>query len=233
MDLLTLVGQVTKKRGDYFSQAENLARKAKTQAKLESLMTNQSKVLVKALRDREIRWEEYSRTLIDKTLSAALAAVYLGAGQASPGKKVEKAWPTVTGQILPPLVDFLNQTEIALSKGSLMLGDNRANFSEVDMDSLDYEEKEIAEPVMSWLGLASRVVRYLANPSYSFFNLGDYYVRQEQGYKEMRRVPVFDRRTCPDCINFGRRGWQPLGSLPMPGQECRCYDRCRCSLEYR
>lgn len=235
MDLLTLVGQVTKKRADYFSQAEVLARKAKTQEKLESLMTDQSKVLVKALRDKDIRWDEYSRTLIDKTLSAALAAVYLGAGKASPQAKVERAWGTVTGQMLPPLLEFLSQTELALNDGTLMLGDDRINFSEIDLEDMYEGGEEVLppKPKMSWLSLVTRVVRYLANPSYSFFNLGDSYVKQEQGYREMRRVPVLDTRTCPDCIKFGEKGWQPFGTLPMPGQECRCYDRCRCRIDYR
>ena len=85
----------------------------------------------------------------------------------------------------------------------------------------------------TWVSLLGRVIRYIANPTYSFFNLGLTMTRQDQGYKEMRRIPTLDSKTCKDCIYYGEQGWQPIGSLPMPGRNCRCYDRCRCSVEYR
>jgi len=230
MDLLTLVGQVTKKRGEYFTQAKNLALKVKTLEKLEEVMNSRAKTIVKAFHGKEIRWEEYFRSIVDETITSALASVYLGAGSSSPEKKLERAWPVVTGKMLPPLVDFLNQTEQALQNGSLLVGDTTVEFQELFEESpQDFLEGSL----ISWPRVLSRVVRYLANPSYSFFSLGDYYVRREQGYKQMRRVPVQDRRTCPDCTRFGRLGWQTIGTLPMPGQDCRCYDQCRCRIEYR
>lgn len=217
MDLLSLIGTATKRRGDYFAQAEALCKKVNSQVKLKERMTQESKVLVKGLRDKQIRWEEYERSLLDKTLISALAAVNLGAEDINPRGKMERAWPTLVGEMLPPLHGFLEETKSALDNGEIRVGDTTQDFSEVK----------------SWPGLLVRVVRYLANPSYSFFNLGQYYVRQDQGYREMIRVPRLDSHTCPDCVIFGERGWQPLGTLPMPGQECRCYDRCRCRIDYR
>jgi hypothetical protein len=38
---------------------------------------------------------------------------------------------------------------------------------------------------------------------------------------------------CGDCLDYAARGWQPVGTLPVPGQACRCGSRCRCSIEYR
>lgn len=218
MDLLSLVGLATKRRGDYFSQAIALARKLKTWEKLEATMAEDAKVLVNALRLKQIRWAEYERSLTDKTLISALAGVYLGAYGARPADKLEKAWPKVVGDLLPPLHNFLNETRLALDNDQIRIGD---------------DTEEFAEGVRSWLGLVTRVIRFIANPTYSFFNLGEYYVRQEQGYKEMRRVARKDKRTCKDCISFDQQGWRPIGSLPMPGQECRCYDNCRCFVEYR
>lgn len=217
MDLLSLIGMATKRRGDYFTQAEALRKKVNSQTELEERMTEESKVLVKGLRDKQMRWDEYERSLLDKTLISALAAVNLGAEDINPRGKMERAWPTIVGEMLPPLQEFLVETKNALDNGGILLGDKTQDFSEVK----------------SWPGLLVRVVRYLANPSYSFFNLGQYYVRQDQGYREMMRVPKLDSRTCPDCEMFGWLGWQPLGTLPMPGKECQCYDRCRCSIEYR
>lgn len=247
MDLLSLIGSTTKKRGGYFSQAESLAKRAKTIEKLEKLMQSESRLIVKALRDKEIRWEEYSRSVVDKTIVSALAGVYLGAGSSKPGAKMEKAWPTVVGSLLPPLTKFLQETKIRIDSNVLLLGQNTIEFADFDpevmMDDPDFDpeafeignEEEVNSrgTGRSWLGVFSRVLRYVANPAYSFFALGDYYVKEEQGFKEMRRVARLDKKTCKDCVEFNKLGWQPIGSLPMPGQDCRCYDRCRCFMEYR
>lgn len=247
MDLLSSIGYLTKKRGGYFSQAESLAKRAKTIDRLESMMTSESKLLVEALRDKQIRWEEYSRSLTDKTLIAALSGVFLGAQSSNPKAKMEKAWPSIVGSLVPPLNKFLEETKIRVDSGILLLGKQTFEFADFDIDGIledpefNPEEFEIIDENKvkeegtgrSWLGLLSRVIRYVANPSYSFFSLGQYYVREEQGFKEMRRVTRKDRKTCPDCIQLEKLEWQPIGSLPMPGQKCRCYDRCRCSIDYR
>jgi len=217
MDLLSLIGMATKRRGDYFAQAERLLKKVRTQPALEERMKKEAEVLVKGLRDKQMRWEEYEKSLLQKTLVSALASVALGAEESNPRGKMERAWSTIVGQMLPPLYEFLVETKDAFDNGRILLGDKTQDFREVT----------------SWLGLLTRVIRYIANPSYSFFNLGQYYVRQEQGYREMRRVPNLDQRTCPDCIAYGNLGWQPIGTLPMPGQRCMCYDNCRCRIEYR
>lgn len=248
MDLLSLIGLVTKRRGGYFSQAESLAKRAKTLNRLESIMEKEAKVLVKALRDKEIRWEEYSRTLIDKTLISALTGVYLGAENSKPKEKLQKAWPTIVGEMLPPLTAFLDETGTRLNDGTLMLGNKTYDFADTGLeDILDNPDYDIEDPQVqaaieaassggvgkTWRGVFSRVIRYIASPAHSFFSLGEYFVREEQGFKEMRRVAKKDRRTCQDCKDFERLGWQSIGTLPMPGHQCRCYDRCRCFIEYR
>ncbi len=234
MDLLSAVGMATKRRGDYFQQAETLAKKVKNLGDLETLMKKESLVVVKGLRDKQIRWGEYERTLLDKTLISALAAVYLGSEGKKPYDKMEKAWPVVVGDMLTPLIAFLKETESRLEDGILKIGDQTLEFDEKNPREVATNELQEKYGVgQTWPGVLARVIRYLANPAYSFFDLGRYYVREEQGYKEMRRVPKLDKRTCPDCVEFGNVGWQPLGTLPMPGRECQCYDYCRCSIEYR
>jgi hypothetical protein len=64
----------TKRRSDYFKQAKTLARKYKEQPNLEERMKAESLGLVKGLRDKLMRWDEYERTMLDKTLTSALAA---------------------------------------------------------------------------------------------------------------------------------------------------------------
>lgn len=231
MDLLSLVGQSTKRKGDFFLQAESLALKCRTLPNLEKRMIEESKSLVRALKDKEIRWEEYSRSLVEKTLISALSAVRLGSKSKL---KMEQAWPTIAGEMLPHLVKFLDQTKNRIDNNILLVGDDTVSFSDFSLEDEDsLEEPSERAAGKTWLGLVSRVIRYTATPTYSFYALGDQMVKRDQGFKECRRVAVSDKRTCNDCKLFARIGWQPIGELPLPGKQCRCFDRCRCRLEYR
>jgi hypothetical protein len=98
MDLLSFISMATKRRSDYFSQAQTLARKYKEQPRLEKRMEEESLGLVKGLRDKLLRWEEYERTMLDKVLVSALASVYLGSKTNKPNEKMEKAWPVIVGR---------------------------------------------------------------------------------------------------------------------------------------
>ena len=254
MDLLSTVGLATKRREDYFSQAKALAKKYKTQESLEDMMAKDAMVVVKGLRDRQMRWEEYERAMLDKTLISALAAVYLGAGDSTPDSKMRKAWPTIVGDMLPPLVKFLSETQKYIDNGTLRLGDKTIDFADYDFEGVvpdanslindallgtnpaeqgAIEAAKTAATGRTWPSLLGRVVRYIANPTYSFYNLGSYMRHQEQGYKEMRRTGLQDKQTCRDCARYHEANWQPIGTLPMPGKGCMCFDNCRCSIEYR
>ena len=246
MDLLSAVGVVTKRRPDYYGQAETLAKKTGSQEALEERMFKESKALVKGLRDKQLKWSEYERSLMDKTLVSALAAVYLGAKDSKPREKMETAWPTIVGDMLPPLVKFMSETETYLKDGTLRLGDNTLEFEEIPEDVMpdsflsdddpqlrgDKEATQGRAQGKTWPSLAGRVARYIATATFSFFALGSFMIAQQVGNKQMRRVAKHDKRTCPDCKNYDEMGWQPIGTLPMPGKGCRCYDRCRCFIEY-
>ncbi len=254
-----MVGLATRQRETYFKQAESLAKKFPDLSRLEQRMEAEGRVIVKGLRNRDMKFDEYERALVDKTLTSALAAVYLGAGDSRPKEKMEKAWSSIVGGMLPPLNVFLKETKDYLDQGVLKYGDDSLDFEESDQDLAavlavdpefdpDYPEEWMdtspAEQAAietarrsavgrTWPALFGRVLRYIATPAYSFFNLGIFMNRQDTGYKEMRRISRHDNRVCPDCLNYDRAGWQPIGSLPMPGRGCRCWDRCRCRIEYR
>jgi hypothetical protein len=246
MDLLSAVGVVTKRRPDYYGQAETLAKKTGSQEALEERMFKESKALVKGLRDKQLKWSEYERSLMDKTLVSALAAVYLGAKDSKPREKMETAWPTIVGDMLPPLVKFMSETETYLKDGTLRLGDNTLEFEEIPEDVMpdsflsdddpqlrgDKEATQGRAQGKTWPSLAGRVARYIATATFSFFALGSFMIAQQVGNKQMRRVARHDKKTCLDCKNYDEMGWQPIGTLPMPGKGCRCYDRCRCFIEY-
>jgi hypothetical protein len=240
----------TKRRGDYFEQAKTLARKYKSQSRLEKQMETVSLGLVKGLRDKLIRWEEYERSMLDNTLTSALAAVILGAKNDKPTEKMEKAWPVIVGDMLPPLTKFLAETKEYIDNGVLLLGDQTVDFADYDLANalaladnplLDIDPEEQGEIEasqgrargQSWPSLLTRVVNYLSRPTFSFFSLGEYMVARDQGYKEMRRVAKNDKRTCKDCRRYDAEGWVPFGESPMPGKGCQCYANCRCFVEYR
>lgn len=259
MDLLSLVSQSTKRKGDFFSEAEKLAKQLKTKRNLGIKMAETSRVLVKALRDKQVKWDEYARSLMQNTLVSALASVYLGAKDSEPRKRMEQAWPIIVGDVLPPLVKFLAETDFRINKGILRIGDQTEDFSEFDFASkplpalgdvpdeipdedllddidIEFDPEEIEEEDKkgkTWIGLFYRVNRYLVSPIYGNSELGIFLIKRDQGYREMRRIAKRDKRTCDDCKNFAELGWQPFGSLPMPGRQCTCYDRCRCRIEYR
>jgi hypothetical protein len=254
MDLLSLVNLATKRRSDYITQAKTLAKKYSTQPSLENQMAKESRLLVTGLRDKLMRWDEYERSLIDKTLTSALAAFIQGVGDDKADQKIEKAWPIIVGDMLPPLTKFLAETKEYIDDGTLRLGDQTLDFRDYDLagaipgamdletdeiDGINPEEAGVVEADQSraqgstWPALFSRVIRYLANPTFSFFNLGSYMRVQDMGYKEMIRVAKHDKKVCKDCKEYDEMGWQPIGTLPMPGKGCRCYDRCRCVIDYR
>ena len=254
MDLLSLVSMATKRRSDFFSQAKTLARKYKEQPNLEERMKAESLGLVKGLRDKLMKWGEYERTVLDKTLISALAACILGIKDGKINQKLEKCWPIIVGDMLPPLTKFLAETKEYIDSGVLRLGDQTVDFADYDLlgavpgaidldadvlEGVNPEEEGIQEATQqraqgrTWPSLAERVSRYLATPTFAFYSLGEFMVAQDMGFKEMRRVAKQDKRVCVDCKNYGEQGWTPVGELPMPGKGCRCYDRCRCYIEYR
>ena len=133
MDLLSLVSLATKRRSEFFSQAKTLARKYKEQPILEERMKAESLGLVKGLRDKLMRWEEYERTIMDKTLVSALAACILGIKDDNLDRKLEKCWPIIVGDMLPPLTKFLAETKEYIDSGVLRLGDQTLDFADYDL----------------------------------------------------------------------------------------------------
>ena len=253
MDLLSMVGMATKRRSDYMQQAKTLAKRYPSQPALEKRMREESIGLVKGLRDKLMRWEEYERSLLDKTLTSALASVIIGVNDQKVNEHLESAWPIIVGDLLPPLTQFLAETKTYIDNGTLRLGDQTQDFADgldnVVPGAVDLETDELGDispeedgeleasqgraQGKDWGSLATRVARYIASSTFAFVALGAFMVARAIGNKEMRRVNRHDKRVCPDCRSYGEAGWKPIGSLPMPGKGCQCYDRCRCYIEYR
>jgi hypothetical protein len=89
---------------------------------------------------------------------------------------------------------------------------------------------QIAAGQVSPAQAAARIQLY-SDSAYSRF----YQVEQEQKMadgktKEELWVTVGDEATCDICSGLASRGWQPIGTMPNPGDP---HPGCRCSKEYR
>lgn len=52
------------------------------------------------------------------------------------------------------------------------------------------------------------------------------------GFTEERRV-LGQAEHCDDCVAWASFGWQPIGTLPLPGEQSVCRSKCRCTKVYR
>jgi hypothetical protein len=239
MELLTFVGQAARRKGDYVDRAEGLAESAGSLEKLEEEMNGRADALSRKLALGKITLSEFQRAAAEDTLVSSLAAVQLGYGRKS--GLTDSAYAETMGA-MQYLWRFFEDIKRALAEGKIEYGSVGQDFADAE-ETEDSILDEIPESALSpkpgasipatWGGVRERVKRYLVTPAYRWHNAGRMARRQELGAKEMRRVARRDKRTCRDCLDYDASGWQPIGSLPVPGTRCRCHDRCRCVLEFR
>jgi hypothetical protein len=77
-----------------------------------------------------------------------------------------------------------------------------------------------------------RVRGYVGEARQQFFIAEREALRQSGRNFEERRV-LGAAEHCKDCLDYAARGWQPLGTLPIPGNASVCGKACRCSLVRR
>lgn len=237
MELLTFIGQAARRKRDYIERAEDLADSTKSLERLEEEMSERATSLSRKLAIGKITFAEFQRAVAEDTLVSSLAATHLGRGKRT--ELSDSAYAEAMGQ-MQYLWRFFEDIRKALDEGKIKYGS--VDFAAVDEledailgfipeDALDAEPgKSIPS---SWSGVRSRLDRYLVTPAYRWYNAGEMARRQELGSTEVRRIAKRDKRVCRDCLDYEAAGWQPIGSLPVPGTRCRCLDRCRCRLEYR
>lgn len=54
---------------------------------------------------------------------------------------------------------------------------------------------------------------------------------QKAGYQWERRIRT-KTESCQPCISFEGMGWQPIGTLPAPTEQCSCRSNCGCYKEF-
>ncbi len=237
MEILTFIGQAARRKRDYIERAEDLADSTKSLEKLEEEMSGRASALSRKLSLGRITFAEFQRAAAEDTLISSLAATHLGRGKRT--KMSDAAYAETMGQ-MQYLWKFFEDIKKALAEGKIEYGKvDFATVSETEEDILGYfpEDSLQAKPgksiPASWSGVQARLNRYLVTPTYRWFNTGEMARRQELGASEMRRIAKRDKRCCRDCLDYDAAGWQPIGSIPVPGTRCRCHDRCRCRLDFR
>jgi len=243
MDFLSYVAGLTKRKGDLLKEAKKLAEDAKNVEGLEKQMMKKSASLTSAAREGKINLSELFRSVSDYTLMSSMAAVALGSKGSKPDKTMEDEFAYAVTR-LAPLSQFqadftyfknsdnYEEDDFILPPSQYDLDPDSKYFG-IPEDEFVSENADESSPPASWGGVETRVSRYLVTPIYGWFTRGEIRKNIRLGYKEMRRVTQKDKRVCPECVNFEQQGWKQIGSLPSPGVDCRCYDRCRCSIEYR
>lgn len=261
-DALTIVSALNKQKISIMSEARQLATKAKTQEGVEEVMVARADSIVKQFRSGKIKFSECQKAIIVQSLVGAMAGAEVANIDDGIRESVWNQAVGHMAQHLPVFLkdirDSMERGDLKENAAEDFVEDFWDEDPDPYYDGYDLPDdigtrepsKSTQDPppivlagkprrkgprkaIASWAGVANRLIRFLANPSYGFFRLGEYHVQKKTGMTQMRRVAIMDDRTCPDCIWWDEVGWQRIGEIPLPGNACRCMDRCRCRVEYR
>lgn len=249
MEMLSYLAQAGKRKKKFLEQATDLANEYPSVQTLEAEMAKRNKALVDRLKYAKIRFSEFQRVGADSTITSALAGVMIGDGTKT--ALTDATFASTLGS-LPYLWKFYREIEQSLKDGRIEyqtedFADSPTKYAnrQIDydddmiQDAIDMmpttliDSKKTGSTPATWEGVNERMSRYLVTPIYGWWATGEEEMHRRTGYRQMRRIARMDKATCKDCAFYESEGWQPMGTLPMPGHRCQCLDRCRCIVEYR
>ncbi len=91
--------------------------------------------------------------------------------------------------------------------------------------------KEIANGDLSAAQIQARVDQYAAGTRKAYYD-GRTAACKAGGFTEERRI-LHPAEHCGDCLEYAGKGWQPIGTLPEPGESSQCRNNCKCEKIYR
>ena len=250
MDLLSYVGQLSRRKDKLIARARDLYHGHKSIESMEREMAERNAALVARLREDRIRMSEFQRIAADETITALAAAYMLGV------KKDQLSFTQYSQatKTLPYLWKFFASIEKAIKEERLTTSPEYAEIVDIedliDMYSGDFTDEELQEWLeqfpdrdlsgdagksipATWGGVETRLSQYLVAPIYGYVSAGEMDLMRATGAREMRRVSKGDKKRCEDCAMYDAQGWVPIGLLPPPGERCRCHYNCRCQVIYR
>ncbi len=254
MELLSYISQATKRKKRFDELADDMVAAFGSVEEIEGEMAERNTALANRLEYGRLNLSEFERTAADQTIIAALSGVMLGDQR----KDLSDTTFATSMKAMPYLWKFFEGIKSSLQNGRLTYtgqkGEKSAGsasspskgarkalnpYDEITQDVLDEIPTRLMVPTTglstpaSWRGVEERLSRYLVTPVYSWYSFGEMERMGRVGMKQMRRRAILDKACCDDCRGYDAMGWQPMGALPVPGERCRCHDRCRCSMDYR
>ena len=89
---------------------------------------------------------------------------------------------------------------------------------------------EILQGNLSKAQIAARAQMYY-NKTRHFYEDGKLEGHTRNGFLWERRV-IAASHSCDDCIRYSSMGWAKIGTLPNPGENCKCRANCKCVKYY-
>ncbi len=212
MNLLSLVTNVGKRREELIQKAnQEFIPQIASLEDLEAMMEDIAMDIYSDYSNADITESEWLERMADYTIISGMIGQSLGRNAAT-----KQSTLSVQSSDFFPVtrtLEYLIQFYETLGKTNTDLNDPKA--------------KDINPTILN------RMKRYLVTPNFSWMEYGKMSAMGKLGYAEMRRISKRDKRSCKECLKLESMGWQPIGTMPVPGIGCPCIDRCRCSVEYR
>lgn len=150
------------------------------------------------------------------------------------------------GRLSPSAFAEQFRTEIRrlhLQNASLGAG-GWANMTQADYGRVggkltaDYRRVEgfaqsIASGEISLAQALNRARLYAGNARTQYWQAVESRLTARPGMVQIERRQLGASEHCGDCVNYYERGWQPLGTLPSPGEGSECLTGCKCTKVYR
>ncbi len=90
--------------------------------------------------------------------------------------------------------------------------------------------REIRTGKLSQARISARIELYFNKTRFDYES-GHSAIHAESGYRWERRIKPA-RESCLSCIQYNDMGWQSIGTLPKPTQQCECQANCKCYFEF-
>ena len=172
------------------------------------------------------------RTALDTALDGAAAEVRAVTQQLIDREIGLAAWQTAVEAELVPA--HLAATALAHGGLAALTADEMAEATarlDRELSYLDRLAQDLADSTVPLDGrLLPRLEQYAQAPRFTYEE-GARTEDDDHGWAEEQNVPE-SAHSCADCAAATAAGWQPLGTLSLPGER-ECAGNCRCTIERR